>query len=947
MRVLTHADLDVPSRLTAAFDKVIRQVESDDLRSCDMKKLGQRGRFYRAKLDYDARLLFTFGTFGGVTVAFALEVIEKHAYERSRFLRGAVVDAAKLDDDTGASTVEPEPLAYLHDARTRFHYLDKPLTFDDTQDALYRHAPPLVLVGAAGSGKTAVLLEKLRALSGAGPVAYVTHSAWLAEAARGLFGPGREDETASCEFLSFRGFLESVKVPDGRPVTARDFAGFFARHASKLKGTDAHACFEEIRGVLGADPKGTLSLEAYLALGPRKSLYTPDVRPQVYAVFERYLAWLPEAHLYDTNLVAHAYAKLVQPTFDALVIDEVQDFTNAELSLLLASCKRRDAFVLSGDAHQIVHPNLFSWSNLKAMFFSSDALEKGDIAFLSTSYRNSRAVTSLANRLLKVKWARFGSIDRESNTLTRAIAEREGSVRGLTPTPQTLAELADKVRRSTRAAVIVLRDEQKADAAQVYGTPLVFSVHEAKGLEYETVILHKMIGAEAAAYGSFAEGITPADLERDDLDYRRAKDKGDKSLEAFKFFANALYVAITRAVDSVVLVEDEAQHPLLALVGVSFSEGTAGLPKVTSTVEEWQREARSLELRGKTEQAEAIQRTVLKIEPVPWTVVDGEAYEELCRKALEPGSVSRKAREQLLDYACMHINLPLTERLLHAGFAPAKAFGQRTTALYQRTTEAYRRKNPREVLEAVEKYGIEHRSTAGLTPLMLAAKAGNASLARALIERGASRTACDPYGRTAMHYAIIELDRYDLSGIAEIAETYHAVALDAVDLRVDGRLIRLLPHQAEFLHLAVVMARYTTLFAANGQTTAISRSYFVAPEAAVGFEGAKGVLNNYPESLCPEYRRAASYINAALARNERDGTARPNRKLWRRRYHGEYAVNDALAVRYGSGEDAGEFVPIEELLGKPKLVEHMAEWAKGIVDRSWIAVDGGTRAMLR
>lgn len=919
MRVLTHEGLSVPNRLSAAFKKVVAQLEADDLRSCDMKKLGRGGRFYRAKLDYDARLLVSFGRYAGATVAFALEVIEKHAYERSRFLRGAIVDEAKLAPDDGSEVIDAEPLAYVHPSRARFHYLAKPLTFDDTQDTLYRHPPPLVLVGAAGSGKTALLLEKLRNLSGAGTVAYVTQSAWLADSARELFGPQSGDEEVAAEFLSLRAFLESIQVPEGRPVTPRDFRGFFDRHALKLKGTDAHAAFEEIRGVIAADPKGPLSLEAYLALGPRQSLYAPELRTRLHELFGRYVTWLEEACLYDTNLVAHAYTKLVTPMFEAIVVDEVQDFTSAELALLLAACKNPNAFVLSGDSHQIVHPNLFSWAKLKSLFFHDEALAKDDIAILSTSYRNASAVTEVANRLLKVKWAKFGSIDRESNTLTRAAGGREGSVTGLEPTRAALAELSEKVRRSTRAAVVVLRDEHKAEASRIYGTPLVFSVHEAKGLEYETVILHGIVGAERAAYLELTEGVTNEDVTRDGIDYRRAKDKGDKSLEENKFFTNALYVALTRAVENVVVVEPDATHPLLRLLAIPFGATATRLQKVTSSIEEWQREAHALELRGKAEQAEAIRSGVLRSEKVPWTVVEGEAYTALCTKAFEQGSIYKKAKSQLLDYAAVHMHGTLAARLEASGLDEANSLPTRIASLQARMCELQLRKNPKDALAACEKYGIEHRSPAGLTPLMLAAFAGNAALVRELVGRGASRTARDAYGRAAMHWALQGLVNGFLPDtLRREPDAFHAVALEAIDLRVDGRLMRLYPHQAEYMHLAILTTVYPSMYGRFGMTRGFSRAHLVG-----GDDREKGYLEILPESLVPSFRRVSTYVNGVLARNERDATSSPNRKLWRRVRRGEYVPNPLLAVRYSSGDDGAELVPFETLLGKRDLESHV------------------------
>ena len=48
--------------------------------------------------------------------------------------------------------------------------------------------------------------------------------------------------------------------------------------------------------------------------------------------------------------------------------------------------------------------------------------------------------------------------------------------------------------------------------------------------------------------------MTAQDLRKDELAYSRARDKGDRSLELWKFYVNALYVALTRAVQTLYLV---------------------------------------------------------------------------------------------------------------------------------------------------------------------------------------------------------------------------------------------------------------------------------------------------------------------------------------------------------------------------------------------------------
>src|SRR5574337_636278 len=105
MEVLLHADLNL-ARFQAKFNKVRAAIERDDFRSVDMKKLAPTP-YYRAKLDDASRLLVCFVRHGGRSVCLALELIAHHAYDKSRFLRGAqwsedgIVDASP--DEASAS----------------------------------------------------------------------------------------------------------------------------------------------------------------------------------------------------------------------------------------------------------------------------------------------------------------------------------------------------------------------------------------------------------------------------------------------------------------------------------------------------------------------------------------------------------------------------------------------------------------------------------------------------------------------------------------------------------------------------------------------------------------------------------------------------------------------------------------------------------------------------
>ena len=147
-------------------------------------------------------------------------------------------------------------------------------------------------------------------------------------------------------------------------------AGSTASAATRALGNiDAHALFEEFRGMLGAQPGGPLALPDYLALGPRQSLLAPAAREAAHALFGRYRQWLADTGQFDLNLVAHAWRPLAQASYDFMVIDEVQDLTGVQLALLLACLKTPGQFLLCGDSNQIVHPNFFSWAAVRSLFW--------------------------------------------------------------------------------------------------------------------------------------------------------------------------------------------------------------------------------------------------------------------------------------------------------------------------------------------------------------------------------------------------------------------------------------------------------------------------------------------------------------------------------------------------------------------------------------------------
>ncbi|WP_298290559.1 ankyrin repeat domain-containing protein [Thiomonas sp.] len=955
MRVLTYKGLD-PGRHKVALNRLCQTIAAEDWRSAHIKKL-HPSPYWRAKLSDADRVLLQFLRAGSETVCLMLEIIANHAYDKSRFLRGAVVDEAKIDSQAVADrpaierdSAQAPALRWVGPNSQRFELLDKPIVFDPEQDAAHQQTLPALIIGSAGSGKTAVTLSRLREQAGA--VAYITQSAYLAQSARALFeAHGFVNPQQQPLFLSLRDYIDTLRIPSGREVTFVAFAAWLARRRHELRGLppelDAHALFEEFRGVLGAAASGPLDLDAYQSLGIRQSLVPPELRATTHALFIKYRQWLGEEGLFDLNLVAHALRPLVQPQFDCVVVDEVQDLTPVQLDLILASLKQPGQFLLCGDAHQIVHPNFFSWAAVRALFREVGADQTGQqvIRILQSNFRNAQAITRLANDLLRIKHARFGSVDRESNHLVRSTAASVGEVRLLPAKEAVLRDLDAVSRASVHHAVIVLRDEDKAAAREHLRTPLVFSVHEAKGLEYSHVILFQLVSGQRGAYAELCEGVTADALQVEELAWSRARDKTDKSLELFKFYINALYVAVTRAVESVTLVESDVRHPLFGLLGLQEKASVGGLARTESTRQEWEMEARKLALQGKEEQARAIRDTFLASKPVPWTPWTRAFIEDLLPKALDRRQPSNKPRQALLDYALWHGQHRWIERLAtEAGFAQARSiapdgvypvresrirvpewdrqadFAQRAwLATRQRLLQPYSGSAIKDMLRQCDVHGIDHRTPTGATVLMMAAKAGNLALVDALLARGADPAVRDEFGHDAWLFALSRAIDDPAFAQRALGPLIDRIAPSALDVQTDGRLVRLEHGQAEYWILSLMLAGLKTL------------SSRATPKSLPPYKYARGffadmlldVLLNLPESVWPAHRRKRSHVNQVLARAEVQSNYRPARRLWTRTTNGHYVPNADMLLRAGS--DAQTWVPAVQVLQVDWVVRGTAE----------------------
>ncbi|MFH1160253.1 MAG: UvrD-helicase domain-containing protein [bacterium] len=924
--ILLLNDLN-PGNLRKSFDKTLEELASGNFAAAEVKKMTGTG-FYRARLDQENRLLFRFGRHQEKRYLLILELIMNHNYAGSRFLCGATIDRSKLVPLNGATPPVEDMVAmqYINKRYPKFHLLDKFLSFDDNQEEILQVPLPQVIIGSAGSGKTALTLEKIKTLKGR--ILYVTLSSYLTEnSSRWYYSNHYENEQQDVDFLSYREFIETIRIPDRKEMDFRSFERWFFGFRQSTRLRDAHKVYEEFRGVItGMDiTKEYLPAADYTSLGVKQSIFLSAERETVYALFEKYLAFLKEEGYYDINIYSHNLLDLCHPVYDYIIVDEVQDFTNIQLFLILKSLTKAVNFILCGDANQVVHPNFFSWSHLKSMFYRND-FRSDDIRILHANYRNTPAVSDLANRLLKLKIARFGSIDKESNYLVTTVSQSEGEMVFLEEKHKNVAELARKTGKSVNYAVLVLRNEDKAHAGIVFPSPLLFSVQESKGLEYENIILYNFISDNAAEFNSICEGVSAAFVNGEDPAYSRGRDKSDKSLDAYKFYINSLYVAITRAVKNVYIVEQTRGHKLIHLLGISEEARDRVIKEDISSADDWKREARRLEMMGKSEQAEAIRKNILITAQPNWEPMTLEKYMALRKEALDPEHFNKKAKDHLFDFALIHNQTYILEKLAGLNYRRAEKFENERGSIFRRYYQYFRDDNLKMVAQEINKYGIDYRDVHNFTPLHAAVYAGAVKITASLLENGANPDLPDTFHKTPVQIALQQAYVSKEYAKNRLGKIYPMLLSDALSLQVDGQLIKIDPHKIEYLMVHLFIAVQSTIV----QSKRHYEGYGIrVDDFLLRLEG-------FPENILPDYRKKRGYWLALLAKHETGSHNPYNKKLFSRIERGVYILNPRMLIRYRDS-----WTPVQDIIDSQginlqDLKEHsmdkqrkeMEEWSR-------------------
>ncbi len=291
-----------------------------------------------------------------------------------------------------------------------------------------------------------------------------------------------------------------------------------------------------------------LTLREYEGLGHKRAPNFPFDRRDIHRIAEYYQKRLEADGRYDEIDQTRAALQYLERhgdwfRYDLVVCDEVQDFTDMQLALLfrLAGDPRRT--VLTGDPKQIINPSGFRWEEVRARYYER-GLPVPPVINLSINFRSVGNVVSLANEVLLLKRALIGLGGGE-------ITER-WTFRGRPPLlVDGVAEagLLEAIRRGGAGQVVLVRTAAERDRVRaVLQSELVFTIGEAKGLEFDAVLLWRFPTAlgSAAIWRRIAAGQV----------------RGAADAPHVRHELNLLYVAVTRARNTLLIWDGEQVSPI-------------------------------------------------------------------------------------------------------------------------------------------------------------------------------------------------------------------------------------------------------------------------------------------------------------------------------------------------------------------------------------------------
>lgn len=487
--------------LLVEFKQEISDLINNRYNSSDLEKLKSSSKniIYSYRINYSDRLLFT--TVNGYL--YVIEHIPNHDYQKSRFLKSGVLrnylqKHAENDEPLFFALDEDEQLDLLV-CESEFQLASKGfdqynrqfISLSGTQsDHIETASLPLVLHGAAGSGKTymsfSMLQQNLEPTSDEiKRCLYITKERELASSMRDnwqdSFLPGLEESEGFIEFKTYEELLADFGIHN---IVSRDhFSQWFLslKNIGSLPIDAEEEYYQEFR-ICAA-----LNRREYEVLGERQStIPRGEGRKVLYDLYQQYINYLDgciDASLFNPLVGVEAY-------YDFIVVDEANRLSLIQ-NLTLANLAKDKAIVYCLDALQNVE-EICSTRNLleaKLRDFSISSIT------LNQTYRCSKQVSYALDTILNNNRIILGGKLDKDEALEMAVYDEaeDGEVYRFSPA-QIMDESHWLYERAKSTQFAVVTTEHYLDEARdKFKTGLVFTPKQIQGQEFHTIVVYKLL----------------------------------------------------------------------------------------------------------------------------------------------------------------------------------------------------------------------------------------------------------------------------------------------------------------------------------------------------------------------------------------------------------------------------------------------------------------------
>lgn len=249
-----------------------------------------------------------------------------------------------------------------------------------------------------------------------------------------------------------------------------------------------------------------LSKTTYLERRNRNSMISLDEMRNIYEAFCKYERWKNSQGAYDfqdiVNYILNSlrFRPYLGVPIHYMMVDEVQDLTHSTLTLLLKVTEQ--SLFFSGDTAQTIAKGVgFRFCDLRSLFRDPSLTHKApEVKQLTINFRSHGKILDLANSVIALIETLFPqTIDK--------LAKERSSIEGPMPMiieSQNIEALflmlfgstsdeeiqRDKIEFGCSQVIIVRNQQAKEDMPELLKHALVLTVYEAKGLEFDDVLLY-------------------------------------------------------------------------------------------------------------------------------------------------------------------------------------------------------------------------------------------------------------------------------------------------------------------------------------------------------------------------------------------------------------------------------------------------------------------------